>query len=128
MLDAHRRMALSFGSEAADSWHPRQFLRPCLLLLLGESTAHGYDLLEKLRDFGLERDAGGLYRTLRAMEHEGLVVSQWEASSAGPDRRIYSLTDRGRRRLHDWTRGLAETQQSIDRFLKRFGALAREPL
>ena len=120
-------MALSSDAEAIDTWHPRQYLRPCLLLLLAESTAHGYDLLEKLREFGLERDAGGLYRTLRAMEHEGLVVSEWEVSAAGPDRRTYRLTPRGRERLHAWTRGLSDTQDSIDRFLTRVDALAWEP-
>lgn len=121
-------MAQRSDAEAIDTWHPRQYLRPCLLLLLAENAAHGYDLLEKLREFGLERDAGGLYRTLRALEHEGLVASEWEASASGPDRRIYWLTSLGRERLNACTRGLSDTQDSIDRFLKRFGALAWEPL
>lgn len=120
-------MALSSGAEAIDSWHPRQYLRPCLLLLLSESTAHGYDLLERLRELGLERDPGGLYRTLRAMEHEGLIASGWEPSTSGPDRRRYRLTRRGESRLMDWARGLAETRQSIDLFLGRLRELSREP-
>ena len=102
-----------------ESWQPRQFLRPCLLLLLLESTAHGYDLFERLRDFGLERDAGGLYRTLRAMEHEGLVASEWETSTRGPDRRRYSLTPRGAKQLDAWTRGLSEMRDALDRFMVR---------
>lgn len=102
-----------------ETWQPRQFLRPCLLLLLRESAAHGYDLLERLRDFGLERDAGGLYRTLRAMEHEGLVRSEWEASSSGPDRRRYRLTGFGAAQLGAWASGLEQTRRSLDAFLER---------
>ena len=31
---------------------PRNFVRPCVLLLLREHPAHGYDLLERLKVFG----------------------------------------------------------------------------
>lgn len=106
-----------------DSWHPRHFLRPCLLLLLSESSAHGYDLLDRLGELGLERDAGGLYRTLRTMEHEGLVASEWEASTLGPDRRRYSLTSLGRQRLETWAAGLDLLRGSLEGFLKRYRAV-----
>lgn len=118
-------MGLSAEPDAIESWHPRQYLRPCLLLLLHESTAHGYDLLERLREFGIERDAGGLYRTLRLMEHEGLVTSDWESSTTGPDRRRYEITERGSARLATWALGLSETQASIERFLARLERATR---
>src|SRR5918992_1317651 len=48
---------------------PRNFLRPCVLLLLREEPAHGYDLLQRLRQFGFMRDdPGRLYRALSALE------------------------------------------------------------
>nr|MBA3788699.1 helix-turn-helix transcriptional regulator [Actinomycetota bacterium] len=69
---------------------PKSFLRPCLLLLLREQPAHGYELLERLRPLGFAGDdPGGLYRTLRALERDGLVHSAWEPSQSGPNRRIY---------------------------------------
>ena len=75
---------------------PRNFLRPCILLLLRESPAHGYDLLERAKAFGFTgSDPGGLYRALRALEAEGLVRSAWEPSPEGPDRRIYEITREG---------------------------------
>src|SRR4051794_1616804 len=41
---------------------PRNFLRPCLLLLLQERPAHGYDLVERLHtSFIDDTDAGGVY-------------------------------------------------------------------
>ena len=100
---------------------PRNFLRPCLLLLLLEQPAHGYELLERLRPLGPARDdPGALYRALRALEREGLVQSAWEASSGGPDRRVYELTRAGMEQLHEQAKSLAETGKALDAFLTRY--------
>lgn len=101
---------------------PRNFLRPCLLLLLREQPAHGYELLERLRPLGfLRNDPGGLYRTLRALERDGLVRSAWEPSREGPDRRIYQLTRAGSEELHLHAKSLAATRHTLDVFLSRYG-------
>jgi PadR family transcriptional regulator, regulatory protein PadR len=100
---------------------PRNFLRPCLLLLLREQPAHGYDLLERLRPLGFARDdPGRLYRTLRALEREGLVRSAWQPSSEGPDRRIYRLTRAGMEELHGHAKELADGRDVLDVFLSRY--------
>jgi len=100
---------------------PKNFLRPCLLLLLREQQAHGYELLERLRPFGFEgSDPGGLYRSLRKLEGEGLVRSAWEPSSFGPARRIYEITRAGMEDLHDRAKGLAEARGTLDTFLGRY--------
>ena len=100
---------------------PRTFLRPCVLLLLRESPAHGYDLLERLRPFGFTRaDPGGLYRMLRGLEDEGLVHSAWERSATGPDRRIYTLTRAGAEALHDHAESLAATADILGDFVSRY--------
>ena len=101
---------------------PRNFLRPCVLLLLKESPAHGYDLLERLRAFGFPgSDPGGLYRMLRGLEGEGLVRSAWEPSAAGPQRRIYEITRAGGEALHEHARGLRQTAGVLDAFVSRYG-------
>ena len=75
---------------------PRSFLRSCLLLLIAERPSYGYDLLEGLTGLGMaDVDAGGLYRTLRSMEKDGLVASRWDDSEVGPKRRVYRLTEDG---------------------------------
>lgn len=99
----------------------RDFLRPCLLLLLREQPAHGYELLERLQPLGFARDdPGGLYRALRSLEHEGLVSSAWQASTSGPDRRIYQLTRAGMEELHRSAKALAGTRGTLDVFLSRY--------
>jgi len=100
---------------------PKNFLRPCLLLLLREQPAHGYELLERLRAFGFEgSDPGGLYRALRKLEKEGFVHSAWEPSGTGPHRRIYEITRVGMEELHRRAKGLAEARGKLETFLGRY--------
>ena len=108
---------------------PKNFLRPCLLLLLREQPAHGYELLERLAPFGFGReDPGRLYRTLRALEAERLVHSAWERSESGPDRRTYTLTRGGMEALHDATQELVTTRGILDVFFSRLSEfVALEP-
>ncbi len=99
---------------------PKNFLRPCLLLLLHESPAHGYDLRERLRPLGFNRDdPGRLYRALRALEEAGLVRSAWQPSAGGPDRRTYELTPAGEDRLQQAVEELQAMHSVLDRFLLR---------
>lgn len=106
---------------------PRNFMRPCLLLLLAEQEAHGYDLLCQVSQLGLERaDPGGLYRSLRAMEQESLVYSWWQRSESGPARRTYALTEEGRDWLHAWAGSLREVHRLLGRYLERYDALIAE--
>lgn len=101
---------------------PKNFLRPCLLLLLQERPAHGYDLVERLHlSFLDDTDAGGVYRTLRAFEREGLVRSTWCTSAAGPARRTYALTPAGTDVLRRQVDTLEATRELVHTFLDRCG-------
>jgi PadR family transcriptional regulator, regulatory protein PadR len=100
---------------------PKNFLRPCLLLLLREEHAHGYDLLERVQSLGFDgSDPGGLYRALRALEREKLVRSVWEPSENGPDRRTYEITRAGMEELHRTAKAIAAGQDTVTAFLGRY--------
>jgi len=116
-----RRMKHDGSPEETQVGLPRNYLRPCLLLLLAEGTSHGYELLDQIGALGLERvDPGGLYRCLRAMDEEGLVSSTWEPSMTGPARRTYELTDEGREWLHVLAGSLAEVGRSLGTYRRRY--------
>jgi poly-beta-hydroxybutyrate-responsive repressor len=106
---------------------PRNFLQPCLLLLLKEQPAHGYELAGRLRPLhdGAEAEAGGVYRALRGLERHGLVASQWETSAVGPARRTYHITGLGQDVLNDHVRGLERTHESLHLFLERYSRLCQ---
>ena len=113
--------------EEASVGLPRNYLRPCLLLLLAEGTSHGYELLEQVSALGLDRvDPGGLYRSLRSMDEEGLVRSAWQPSASGPARRTYQLTDEGREWLHAVAGSLDHVARSLEAFRSRYGAVRQQ--
>jgi PadR family transcriptional regulator PadR len=107
---------------------PRNYLRPCLLLLLAEGASHGYELLDQVAALGVDRvDPGGLYRCLRAMDEEGLVRSEWEPSTSGPARRTYALTEDGRDWLHAVAGSLVEVSRVLGVYRRRYQKLAPDP-
>ena len=107
-----------------DGGQPKNFARPCLLLLLAESAAHGYELIDRLRPFGFEiNDPATVYKTLRQMETDGLVTSTWEQSTRGPARRVYALTSDGRDLLESWAMTLDLNRAILDRFLARYAQI-----
>ena len=112
---------MRLSNDEAQGGLPRNYLRASLLLLIAETPAHGYDLLEQIGHLGLRNvDPGGLYRALRVMEKDGLVESWWEHSSAGPARRSYRLTDEGIDWLHAWAGALREGRRYLTAYLDRY--------
>src|SRR5262245_44206986 len=100
---------------------PKNFLRPCLLLLLRENPAHGYDLLERIQAFGFDgSDPGNLYRALRSLERDGLVRSVWGPSENGPDRRTYEITRHGMEKLHETAKAIAAGHDAVSAFLSLY--------
>lgn len=99
--------------------------RPYLLLLLAEGAGHGYELVERLGEFGIDTGTpASTYRTLREMERAGLVQSVWELSQTrGPARRVYSVTAAGRRALDRDMAELAALEQSLAQLRSRHASL-----
>lgn len=104
-----------------------RWLEPFLLLLVAEGEAHGYALIARLNGLGVAPegvDVGMAYRTLRELETDGLVVSEWVAENGAP-RREYRLTRQGRSALAEWASVMCERGRLIDEFLAREARLGR---
>lgn len=100
---------------------PRNWMVPVVLLMLREWNSYGYELMERLTEYGFEPiNAGTLYRTLRQMERQGYCESSWETSKGGPARRIYSVTGLGEAYLDFWVEALKQYQHSMDAFLRLY--------
>jgi DNA-binding PadR family transcriptional regulator len=103
-------------------------MRTCLLLLLLEGPSHGYELLQEVQLLGLDSaDAGGIYRSLRAMAHDELVTAWWEPSELGPARRTYLLTDAGRQALDVAVETAQRTARQLDALIDRFDDVTGRP-
>lgn len=103
-----------------------RFLQPCLLLLLFRRKAHGYELIEELQKLWFEGenlDPGLVYRTLRRLEEDGFVSSEWVTEGPGPARRVYALTEEGRAILHSWAKYIKAQIPRLQSFLARYREL-----
>jgi PadR family transcriptional regulator len=124
----HRRRRLRPRSRSRNDrgeWEVRarveRFGEPALLVLLADRPTHGYELLERLPELsGEDRvDVGNLYRTLRSLEDEGLVTSEWRPDLPGPTKRTYTLTDEGHAVLSSWLDAVERLRDGLSDFLER---------
>ena len=121
------------GNGATENGHrrteqPRSWLQPFLLLALEQWQSHGYELIRRMSAFGFETlDRGSVYRTLRQLEKDGLVVSGWDTSKDGPARRLYTLTDAGRAYLEACAASLRGYQMMLEQFFALHPSPPNEP-
>lgn len=89
--------AMQMGGRKRGRRMKRGILKFVILKVLAESNRHGYDLMRifERRGWGPLR-AGSVYPILSALEEEGLVTSRTEG-----DRRMYEITEKGRRHLEE---------------------------
>jgi len=77
--------------------NPRQFL---ILLVLHDGPMHGYGILKAVEaesDGEVVLDPANLYRTLKLLHRDGLVEEKVPRSGVAGRRRVFALTDAGRR-------------------------------
>ena len=101
----------------------RHYRAACLLLLIGTKPAHGYELRERLSEFvGASQDMGQMYRTLRSLEEDRLVVSCWQDSETGPARRTYHISEQGSQRLQKLVEEISAGHRLTGAFLDRYNS------
>src|SRR5260221_2299042 len=82
----------------ARSSDPRGQLDLLLLGAVSAGPAHGYRVIERLReqsDGAFDLREGTVYPALHRLERDGLLESRWE-DDVRRRRRVYSLTSQGR--------------------------------
>jgi PadR family transcriptional regulator PadR len=74
----------------------RGVLGLCLLALLRDGEAYGYELARRLDEQGIGPVPGGsLYPALLRLEKLGHLRAEWRAGAGGPGRKYYALTEAG---------------------------------
>jgi PadR family transcriptional regulator, regulatory protein PadR len=71
----------------------------CVLALVRGQPKYAAELGAELGELGLLSSEGTLYPLLSRLRREELVDTSWVESDAGPPRRYYRLTSRGRKSL-----------------------------
>ena len=119
-----RRRARRGAAEVACPRRISRFVEPAMLLLLQREPMHGYGLMEGLQSVGFKEypvDFSAVYRTLRRLEQSEMVSSDWDLEvSAGPPRRVYTITEAGRQHLATWVEELEATDKVLHTFLEAY--------
>lgn len=94
--------------------------QPVILAVLAASDEplHGYLIVQRAAASpmfgGKKPDAAGVYRSLKRMEENELVRSEWDTPEEGSAKRIYFLTEKGKGCLRRWIDALACYKLSIE--------------
>jgi len=91
-----------------------------ILATLRDGPAHGYALartIERRTENALQLREGTLYPALHTLERDGLIESAWETPANGRERKTYTLTDSGTKKLSEWTGGWQQFVVAVGRVL-----------
>lgn len=103
-----------------------------MLAALAHSPRSGYDLnkwFDRAASHFCSAGFSSVYPALAGFEGEGLVVHEAVPSERGPERKVYSLTERGREVLIEWARKPAVAPEVRDEQLVKalsYGMLPAE--
>jgi poly-beta-hydroxybutyrate-responsive repressor len=106
-----------------------RYIQPSILMSLNKCRSYGYEIIRNIQEFGFvegQAPPGMIYRHLRELEADGLVVSAWETEGPGPAKRIYGLTPEGEQALALWAGYMEEQAAKLMRFVKAFKRARRQ--
>lgn len=89
-----------------------------ILRIVAMGKVYVADILGRLSDTEFATQEGTLYPLLSKMRRDGLLDYEWQESDAGPPRKYYELTDRGRAQLaelNDYWKRLNATVAQLGR-------------
>lgn len=102
-----------------------KLIQPCVLIELSKEPCHGFSLMQKLKTLGYIEDSldpAGFYRTLKRMEKDGYLSSSAETDGQRA-KRIYSITDLGKRALVNWEDSLRKYENHISRIVSAISSI-----
>jgi len=87
-----------------------------ILRIVSVDKVYVADMLKKLADTEFATQEGTLYPLLSRMRRDGLLDYEWQESEAGPPRKYYQLTAKGREQLeelNDYWKAINKTIQQL---------------
>ncbi|MEJ2153728.1 MAG: helix-turn-helix transcriptional regulator [Desulfobacteraceae bacterium] len=102
-----------------------RYIQPSILLALRQKPSYGYELIQQIPQFGFikgQAPPGMIYRHLRDLEDNGLVLSEWETEGSGPAKRVYQITAEGLAVLEFWIDYMKDQTERLQNFIKMYQA------
>jgi poly-beta-hydroxybutyrate-responsive repressor len=107
-----------------------RYIQPSILLALKQNPSYGYELIQQMPRFGFIRGQappGMIYRHLRELEDNGLVLSEWETGGTGPAKRVYQITEEGLEVLEFWIGYMKDQSERLLTFIEMYEASTAKP-
>jgi PadR family transcriptional regulator PadR len=90
----------------------------CLMSIVNEEPSYGYEMVNKLRERGLNlASEGSIYPLLSRLQKQGMIESYLVQSSEGPARKYYRMSKPGGVALEQWRHDWAVFRDSVDAVL-----------
>lgn len=102
------------GTEEKFSSIRKGLLEFLVLRLVARQKMYVADILQRLSTTEFATQEGTLYPLLSKMRREGTVDYQWQESDAGPPRKYYTLTAKGRAQLNELNEYWDYLNQTLD--------------
>lgn len=94
-------------------------LEACVLKIIAVEDLYGYELNEKLQNFGLKIvSQGSIYPLLLKLEKEKLITSYLKESLMGPPRKYYTITNSGRLYIEEFSNEWEHINYAIQKILQ----------
>lgn len=78
-------------------------LEGCVLKVVSEQETYGYQIVQKLKEYGFVGIVEGtIYPLLLRLDNKGLLQSRLVESDIGPKRKYYSITPLGRESINEF--------------------------
>lgn len=101
-----------------------------ILQLFSRMSASGYDLKDRFQSSlgrGWHAYDTQIYRELKRLEASGYTTGEVAKGRSGPQRRLYTITERGLEVLRDWLASPMDINKTKDEFLLRVYTLELFP-
>lgn len=110
--------------ETKDKFDPirKGLLEYVVLSVISMRKVYAADILTTLGATEFETQEGTLYPLLSRMRREGTVEYEWVESAAGPPRKYYSLTAKGKEQLA----ALGDYWNELNQTIKKFGRTTKQ--
>lgn len=108
------------NSEKSRAQMRKGILEFAVLLTIAQGKVYASEMLDKLKAADLIVVEGTLYPLLSRLKQEGLLTYSWAESPAGPPRKYYELTAKGRATLVQLTGAWKSLAASVASLIKQY--------
>lgn len=94
-------------------------LEGCILKIIHSEETYGYEISQKLQAYGFgDISEGTIYPLLLRLSKADLVAPIYKDSNAGPKRKYFQITEKGKIELEIFERHWSEMENAVNHLFK----------